>query len=350
MEAMGTDERAPAGALIKRLLSRPQGFNLFQAISLLERAAPELAPVGRGEGQVESVRLSALVSRAFQPSDISSVRVALRAGEAYLLATPVMSLAGAQGPLPLPLTELVLARIAGRDHATADFLDIFNHRFLAFLYRSRQKHHVGLNWQSPQSSALATCLDAIGALALKAVAKVPGDEAPWLRHAGLLGGAPRSMSGLLVMLADRLGVVASGRQFCGGWRQLERRDVTRLCARASQRVRTLGQSVVLGERVWDQSAGISIALTGLTLAQLHRLLKGGIEHDLMTRMIRSYLAQDIEVEVVLRVKQGEHQLTVLNQEEPLRLSQTSWLVTRKPNSGYLAPVRFKIHDVARYAV
>lgn len=349
MEAMGTDERAPAGALVERLLSRPQGFNLFQAISLLERSVPELAPVGRGEGQAEAVRLSALVSLAFQPSDISSVRVDLQADEAYVLATPVMSLAGAQGPLPLPLTELVLARIAARDHATADFLDIFNHRFLAFLYRSRQKHHVGLNWQSPQSSALANSLDAIGALALKSVDQKSGAEAPWLRHAGLLGGAPRSLSGLLVILSDRLGVAASGRQFCGGWRQLEPRDVTRISARAPQRVRCLGQGVVLGQRVWDQSAGIAIELANLTLARLRRLLKGGAEHGLLIWMIQSYLAQDVDVEVVLHVKPGEHQPSILSQQEPLRLGLTSWLVTRKPGSGAMAPVRFKIDDLAHCA-
>lgn len=345
MEAMGTDERAPAGALVERLLSRPQGFNLFQAISLLERAVPELAPVGLSAGQVESVRLSALVSLAFQPSDISSVRIGLQSNEAYVLTTPVMSLAGAQGPLPLPLTELVLARIAERDLATADFLDIFNHRFLSFLYRSRQKHHVGLNWKSPQSSALAKCLDAIGALALKAVERAPGAESPWLRHAGLLGGAPRSLSGLLVMLSDRLGVAASGRQFCGGWRQLEPRDVTRLSVSAPQRVRSLGQGVVLGQRVWDQSAGIAIEMANLTLVRLRSLLKGGADHGLLTWMIQSYLAQDMDVEVVLHAKLGEHQPSILSQKETLRLGLTSWLVTRPPESGTLAPVRFKIHDV-----
>lgn len=33
-------------AIIDRLLTAPQGFNLFGAISLLERAAPEAAAVG----------------------------------------------------------------------------------------------------------------------------------------------------------------------------------------------------------------------------------------------------------------------------------------------------------------
>lgn len=341
---MGTDERAPIGALVERLISRPHGFNLFQAISLLERAAPDLAPVGRGEGQIESVRLSSVVSLAFQPSDISRVRAGVSAqeDEAYVLSTAVMSLAGAQGPLPLPLTELVLARTAARDLATADFLDIFNHRFLAFLYRSRQKHHVGLNWQSPQSSALAGCLDSLSALALKSVAKTPGGETPWLRHAGLLGGAPRSMSGLLVMLSDRLGVVAKGHQFCGGWRQLEPRDLTRLSTRAPPRVRSLGHGVVLGHRVWDQSAGITLEFFDLTMQRLRGLLKGGEAHGLMTWMIRSYLAQDVEVEMLLHVKPTELQSSTLGQKEPLRLGLTSWLVTRPPDTGSLAPARFTL--------
>src|SRR6187551_2467912 len=120
METMGTDERPPAGALVERLLDRPQGFNLFQAVSLLERVSPELAPVGRGDGQTESVRLSSVVSLGFQPSDVSKVAAGGHHGEAYTLSTAVMSLAGAQGPLPLPFTEMVLERTASRDHATAD--------------------------------------------------------------------------------------------------------------------------------------------------------------------------------------------------------------------------------------
>lgn len=341
---MGTDERPPAGALVERLVGRPQGFNLFQAISLLERVSPELAPVGRGDGQAESVRLSSVVSLGFQPSDVSKVSAAQQNGEAYTLATAVMSLAGAHGPLPLPFTEMVLERTAARDHATADFLDIFNHRFLAFLYRSRKKHHMGLNWQSPQASPLAACLDSLSALGLKAGVRAPLGEATWLRHAGLLGGAPRSMTGLLAMLSDRLGVTARGRQFCGGWRNLEPRDIARLTARVPNRAPRLGRSAVLGKRVWDQSAGITIELSGLSLRRLRRLLKGGEEHELMKWMVRRYLQQDVGVEMVLQVDGRELRPSVLGQKEPLRLGWTSWLVGNAPYTGTFAPARFKLHD------
>src|SRR4051812_46395196 len=115
MEKMGTDERPPTGALIERLASRPQGFNLFQAISLLERALPEAPALGEGTNRPEAVRLSSVVSLGFQPSDVSAVGVQRAStGEAFTLKSPVITLAGAQGPLPMPLTELVLERKAAR--------------------------------------------------------------------------------------------------------------------------------------------------------------------------------------------------------------------------------------------
>jgi type VI secretion system protein ImpH len=344
METMATDERPPTGALAQRLLARPQGFNLFQAISLLERASPQLAPLGQGAGRTEAVRLSAVVSLGFQPSDVSRVSANPPTGEAYGLATAVMSLAGAHGPLPLPFTELVLERSAARDYATADFLDIFNHRFLAFLYRGRKKHHMGLNGQSPQSSSLAACLDALTALGLRAGVRAPLGESSWLRHAGLLGGAPRSMSGLLVMLADRLQVQASGQQFCGGWRQLEPRDVLRLGARKPQHAPRLGSSAILGRQVWDQSASIRIHLAGLPLKRLLRLLRGGQEHALMAWMIRRYLQQDVGVEMVLHVKHAELGATRLGAASPLRLGWTSWLVGAPGSSSGVPPARFRLLD------
>lgn len=343
---MGTDERPPAGALVERLVAKPQGFNLFQAISLLERASPLLAPVGRGDGETESVRLSSVVSLGFQPSDVSKVSMGPEGAEAWTLSTAVLSLAGAHGPLPLPFTEMVLERTAARDHATADFLDIFNHRFLAFLFRSRKKHHMGLNWQSPQSSSLAACLDALSALGLKAGTGAPEGESNWLRHAGLLGGAPRSMSGLLAMLSDRLAVTARGQQFCGGWRNLEPRDVARLSARRPARAPRLGRSAVLGRRVWDQTAGITLELSGLPLRRLRRLLRGGEEHELLRWMVRRYLQQDVGVEMVLRPEVRDVKPSILGGKEALMLGWTSWLVSSAPCAGVLAPARFKLHDDA----
>jgi type VI secretion system protein ImpH len=201
---------------------------------------------------------------------------------------------------------------------------------------------MGLNWASAQSSALAACLDSVSALGLKAGVRAPAGEVTWLRHAGLLGGAPRSMTGLLAMLSDRFGVAATGTQFCGAWRNLERRDIARLSTRAGHKGPRLGRSAVLGKRVWDQSASIRVALSGLSLQRVGRLLRGGDEYQLLKWMIRRYLQQDVGVELVLHLDGRESVPSVLSQKQPLRLGWTSWIVgSRRPNAG-LPPARFKL--------
>ena len=48
--------------VIARLLAQPQGFDLFQAISLLERDAAEKKGVGASLGEDESIRLKSDIS------------------------------------------------------------------------------------------------------------------------------------------------------------------------------------------------------------------------------------------------------------------------------------------------
>ncbi|MFM0392569.1 type VI secretion system baseplate subunit TssG [Paraburkholderia phytofirmans] len=355
MEAMGADDRLPAAALIDRLIANPQGFELFQAISLLERAVPHARPLGRGNGAGEGVRLSGFVSLAFEPSDVHGVRrgdsprhPSARESEpqdatqvheheherrrepdhgrqtpAYTLSTPALTLAGANGPLPMPFTELVLEGRARRDFATADLLDIFNHRFLSFLYRSRKKHAPGLNWRSPHASALAACLDALSNLGLHGALRGPHEERLWMRHAGLLSAAPRSMTGLLALLSDRLGVPVRGMQFVGGWRQIDATDSLRL-ARVGLRAPRLGGHSVLGRRAWDQAAGIRIEFSDLSRERFAALLPGGRDHALAQWLIQCYVQQDFDIEFVLKLT-PQRVSCALGGPNAARLGWTSWV-------------------------
>lgn len=340
METVGTDERAATDSVIDRLIASPQGFDLFQAISLLERAVENSVSGERPDDALSGVNLRSVVSLGFQPSDINRVEHSTQPDAPYILHTAAMSLAGANGPLPLSFTEMVIERTAARDHATADFLNIFNNRYLKFLYLGRKKHNMGLNGHAPQTSAIAACLDSLSALGLKAGVRGPGGAVGWLDHAGLMGGAPRSMAGLLALLSDRLGVRATGRQFCGGWRNLESRDVLTLNSRAQGP--RLGSTAVLGRRVWDQSAGIRIELRGVKLNRLQRLLQGGDEHALMQWLVRRYLPQDLNVEVELHTRSDEIKPSTLSAQLGLRLGLTSWLTTKPPAT--VPPTRYKLND------
>ncbi len=317
---MGAHVRPPALTLIERLQSQPHRFDLFQAISLLERMAPERLDLGTGVGHDESAKLCGNVSFAFAPSDVVSVRPQTAGDPRPTLTSAAMSLAGADGPLPVPFTEMLLQRRPKRDRAALDFLDIFHNRWLAFLYRSRKKHNLGLNWRGLQTdNPVAKTLDALSGLGRAEGARGPHQEIARLGYAGLQNAAPRSMVNLMAMLSDRLGLKITGRQFIGGWQPLLAADTPPL-GRA-----IIGRNAVLGQRAWDAAAGIEITVNGLPFDRLQALLPGGQDHRLMEWLVRRFTQSELRVWLVIR---AEPQLaSTLPRLGQAKIGWTTWLVT-----------------------
>lgn len=355
---------SPSGQVLADLLAAPYRYNLFQAISLLEREAARqhagTVSLGTGEGRGEGVRLRAHIALSFAGADVHGVHVLDRDGmdiprvgahrvperepdgretddtphdgaeptvagsHGYALSTPVMSLAGVQGPLPLPFTEWILQRNAARDTATAAFLDIFHHRFLSFLYRSRKKHTPSLHTAPLRD---APTLRGIAALANLDIPAHPTGSvarsvpAPWLRHAGLLGAAPRSMIGLLRMLQDRLGVAFTARQFMGAWQPLDARPGPTL-GMATLR---LDGGVALGQRFWDQTAGIELSCVVDTRARYDDFLPGGDGHALIVWLARRHAQGPLDVCLTLHLAAGAGQPGPLGGAQPMRLGWSTWL-------------------------
>jgi type VI secretion system protein ImpH len=323
--------------LIERLYSQPQGFNLFQAISLLERHAPEKVAMGTGVGLDEAALLRGSVSLAFAPSDVVSVQPAATPKDRSTLTSAAMSLAGANGPLPLPFTEMLLQRRPAKDRAALDFLDIFHGRWLAFLYRSRKKHHIGLNWRAgQQDNPVARTIDALSGLGRAEGARGPLGEVARLNHAGLQNAAPRSMLNLLTLLSDRLNLRFKGRQFLGGWQDLDGVDQVPL-GRA-----VLGQQAVLGQRAWDAAAGIELTVVAVPMLRLPSLLPGGQDHALMGWLLRRHTQSELQVRLVL---QPEAKVSALIPGlGQARLGWTSWLTpsTRPGAHPSLQPIRTRL--------
>ena len=339
---MGSHVRPPAIALIERLYSQPQGFNLFQAISLLERHAPERTAMGTGVGLDEAALLRGSVSLAFAPSDVVSVQPAASPQERSTLTSAAMSLAGANGPLPLPFSEMLLQRRPAKDRAALDFLDIFQGRWLAFLYRSRKKHHIGLNWRAgQQDNPLARTIDALSGLGRAEGARGPLGEIARLNHAGLQNAAPRSMLNLITLLSDRLSLSLKGKQFLGGWQALDLADQVPL-GRA-----VLGQQAVLGLRSWDAAAGIELTLSAVPMQRLLGLLPGGHDHALMGWLLRRHTQSELQVRLVLLPEaQVAAWVPGLGQA---RLGWTSWLTpSRRPDVlTTLQPIRTRLTSALR---
>jgi type VI secretion system protein ImpH len=260
-------------------------------------------------------------------SDVAALVKSERPGPPLTLSSPVLSLAGAHGPLPMPYTEVVLERRRMRDASGLDFLDIFNQRILGFLYRSRRKHHLALAGACIGEAPLVRCLDALASLGRAENVRGPHGEQAWLRHAAVQGAAPRSMTSLLAVVRDRLGVQFTGKQFVGGWHTLANIDRARLHSAGRQpgMQAMLGYGVSLGARAWDQGGGIALDAPALQPARFAALLPGGQDYSLLGWLVGRHLQRDMQVQ--LKLELATRPATRLMQAAPLapRLGLSAWL-------------------------
>jgi type VI secretion system protein ImpH len=306
--------------LLHDLLNQPERFDVFQALHWLERSAPLHAPAGEGLGVNEAVRIRAKVSLAFEPSDVQSIQPLPSEGgaaPAWELTSPVMSLAGAHGPLPLSFTEALLERKRLRDQAGLAFLDLFNHRLLALLYRNRKKHRPALATGPLHQHALWQTMSAVAGAVSHA-------EATWLKHAGLQGPAPRSVAGLLAMLKDRTGLRWQARSFVGGWQKLAPQDQAQLSAMAARGAR-LGSGACLGQKSWNQALGVALQVQVPDLPSYESLLPGGRLHGLVQTIASRHPQNHTRFILHPGLPPGCTVLAGLGGACSPRLGQTSWL-------------------------
>src|SRR5688572_26835754 len=105
---MAPAQRRPRPALIEQLLAAPHRFEFFQAVRLLDSAAPERAGA--------AVRYSGNHQLHFAAADIDAI-TALPAGEddaggpLWSMRVNLLALTGSTGVLPYHFSEMLLQRL-----------------------------------------------------------------------------------------------------------------------------------------------------------------------------------------------------------------------------------------------
>lgn len=315
----GNADRSVAG----RLTAEPYQFDFFQAVALLERTRPDATSVGEGvNADREAVRFEAEPSLDFPASEIVSIQQAAKKTSPSLMRVAFLSLAGVQGPLPRTYIERMLGS-RSRSGALKAFLNIFHHRLVSIFYRARKKRRLAMDGREPESSIAAPMLRAIAGLDNEAASSLMVPDGATLRYAAMLAQRPRTALGLERMLTSYFGVTVRVRQFIGRWRTLEPEDVTSLGRRGN----ALGESAVLGDRVWDQAGRVRLVIGPLSLQHFNDFLPGGTAMPALLDLARLYLGPEMEVECQLVLRAAEVPAASLPAEPDSRLGLTSWLGT-----------------------
>ena len=313
-------------SLVDQIIREPEKFDLMQSISLLEKDAVNngFSPLGVNDSRSMSIRFSGKVSLSFEASDLTMVKTGTKKNYAYLVQSPFMVLVGTGGAMPEPFTEMVMLRNSVKDFSTSEFLDIFHNKFLTLFFLARKKRFPGLSWESPDKSIIAKASNHLASLGREKEELRRTEDINWVKHTGLLCGVPRSMAGLLSLLKDRFNLKKiNGDQFVGCWHRLEPENISKL--ENTKQVPILGKSAVLGNKFWDQTAGIRLSMSNLYWDSFQSFLPGGSNFLPMKKIIQRYLSRDIKVEVSLEANENEIKTLQFSHKSSNRLGLNSWI-------------------------
>lgn len=318
-------------------------FHPFQLLRLLQR---QIGPApARNAAQV---RFRASLGAGFPGHEFSSLRLAPGADGApdtVTIGTANFCVAGVLGALPEPYTEWLRDQQQLRAFASSDFLDIFNHRLNTLRFGLKQELLPEMSADRPEESAHAERLASLMGLGWPELAnQIHLPRRTWLALAALLADRHRSAAHIAHAFRLVYGAEARLEQWQGAWRRIEPGDRIALGSRNTR----LGQSSLLGRRVWDQQARVRLELSGWDYARACAVLppepRGAAVpgHRQLRNLVWLLLDRQFDCEVLVRIAPGSAPASVLTARPDrerywgLRLGQTAWLRRRDGQDGHVA--------------
>lgn len=329
----GPDGQADSG-LIRQLPAEAGRLPFMQLVYLLRRLDPEaVAPGGLGPPARENLRFRASASMAFAPTDVESVEELILQPDPWepprtqvRVTVNFLGLYGPASPMPNHVTEDILQ--SGSDgEQVRDFLDLFHHRLISFVYRAWERVRPHLLFHEDGTDAFTRRgLSFVGLGTAGAREKLPLAPASLLRAAGLFSDQRRSAAGLEGLLRDRLPGLGVEVESCVESRVGLPPDARTRLGRSGR----LGEDARLGETVRDLTGTFRVRLGPLTVERYRGLLPGRDELSRLVSLIRFYAPDALDFSVRLCVQGSEAPPLRLSPEADLPLGRMSWLLSPRP--------------------
>jgi type VI secretion system protein ImpH len=354
--------------LIQDLLENPQEFEFFQAVRLIElyvsqeKNHPRSDQVGGDRGpHHEPIRFRTLPSLAFPPGQISQLvptKSPQQEDESNLpleMTVAFMGLTGPNGVLPQHYTSLLIERShqKNKDHTLREFFDLFNHRLIGMFYRAWEKYRFPFAYERNlregefDDDLFTKCLFSLVGLQETGLRdRFTFDDEAIVSYGGLMAQRCRNAIGLEEILSNYFQVTARVLQFQGQWLNLPEDTQSSF---PSEKHRnglnlSLGETAVVGSRVWDVQSRVRIQLGSLTIGQFNSLLPGSPQLTSVAELIRFYVGpeKDFDVQLVLRKEDIPPCRLAADSQYTPRLGWNTWMQSERSSHDAMDAV-FQFH-------
>lgn len=298
------------------------GIGLFALLRKLEREAGDRPPIGENQRLRDAVvRLGQDPFLAFPDNELSRLDLTR---SPPLVRAQFMGFFGPQGALPLNWTEEILRWFEDGDEAFTAFADIFAARFQELFFRVWSDSHRITQFDHPASdrfSDFILAFQGLGTPQFRDLSPLPDTVPVYL--SGLATGRVKSPVRLRQMLSLEFEGDAEIEieEMIPVWIDFEPDDLSRL----GQAGATLGMNVHLGSRVRSVGEKFRIHIRVPTLALYRSFLPGGRHYGVLRALIRAYIGQTFDVEIMLWLPEPEVQPTMLD-----GTAQLGWMACVAP--------------------
>ncbi len=309
---------------LRQLEAAAGSFDFYAALRKIECAYPEHPRIGQSSNsRGDAVRFEQNISLAFESGMIASYR---HAGAVPKLKVNFFGLCGANGPMPLHVTEYVRDRMLHySDNTLSGFLNLFHHRLLSLMYRAWSSAQPTVSFDRPNDDRFSSFVGSfvgIGHTSLQKRDAVP--DLAKLHYAGHLAAQNRNAAGLTAILSDFFKLKIKIQQFVGHWMTLP--ADSRCFLHSGVDAQVLGQNTLLGSRIWNCQHKFRIEIGPLDLAQFQQMLPDGSSALRLKDWVRNYLGLAFDWDVRLILKKQDVPRLKLGQQA--KLGWTTWLSSR----------------------
>ncbi|KAF3998069.1 type VI secretion system baseplate subunit TssG [Glaciimonas immobilis] len=294
------------------------GFlSLLRAVAARDAASP--LPGMAALPHEESYRLGQQPTMAFAPREISSIGVRHGKLDIRLFGLGVW---GAQGPLPLHLTELAYTRTVGHsDHTLVDFTNLFHHRSLSLFYRAWASSQVTAALDRRDNETFSFYIGSLMGLNPKEAERSCLPVHARLASSAHLVREARNPDGISATLANFFGVPIYIEEYIHQWIHIGKADHSHLGV--PDRSSFLGEGALLGEMIADRQHKFRLVIGPLSLDQYLRFTPQGKDLKVLMEWVRAFIGYEYAWDVKLLVKPDE--VPSARADAAQKLGYSTWL-------------------------